>query len=54
MDMARERGMVPRFGPSDLSIDSRLVRKCMKIVPVCDLFQLQRPEFVQARRWSVT
>jgi hypothetical protein len=33
MDMAREREMV-------LSIDSKLVRKCMKIVPVRNLFYL--------------
>jgi|GEM_PF-4177573 len=44
--MAREREMV-------LSIDSKLVRKCMKIVPVRNLFYLQRTELTQARRWSI-
>ena len=41
MDMAGQRERLQRFGPSELSIDSRLVRKCMKIVSVFDLFQLQ-------------
>ena len=41
MDMVGRRERLQRFGPSELSIDSTLVRKCMKIVSVCDLIQLQ-------------
>ena len=48
MDVAREREMVPGFRPSDLSVDSRLVRKCMKIVPIRNLFHLLRTELVQS------
>ena len=48
MDMAREREMVPKFRPFDLSIDSRLARKCMKTVPVGNLFFLQRTERIDA------
>src|ERR1700741_1158555 len=46
MEMAREREVL-RFNPSDLSIDSRLVRNCAKIVPVRNLFHLQRTELAQ-------
>jgi hypothetical protein len=41
MDMAGQRERLQRFGPSELSIGSTLVRNYMKIVSVCHLFQLQ-------------